>query len=71
MDADGRGHTLLVMSLISGVAVCADCIAHKADSPRWQIDDAIQTIGRTLVVHTSLAGCTGCFEIKVVHKIES
>ena len=66
--ADGMDLTLIA-SVITDRPLCADCIRRTAGMTRWQVNDAVLALKKTIRIATSVAQCEGCLQTRVVHRL--
>src|SRR5262245_34381659 len=50
-----------VLSLITRVDLCQDCIAHKSGIPRSRVDGLLTTIAGTIALSVETRPCSTCF----------
>ena len=59
--------TPMILSLITEVAVCGDCIAYKAGITHWRVGEALNRIRGIVQIDTKVARCDACLKTTVVH----
>jgi len=65
----GGSDVALVTQTITGVFLCAQCIARKTGLPPVEVDGVLKTIARTLRLGIGTRRCEGCLSVKATFSV--
>ena len=65
----GGSDVALVTQTITGVFLCAQCIARKTGLPPVEVDGVLKTIARTLRLGIGTRRCKGCLSVKATFRV--
>ena len=70
-DLGGPGEldASLMATLISGAALCDDCLSRKTGVLQFRVNDVLHSIGRTMKLRSWVGRCGGCLGVTTVHRI--
>jgi hypothetical protein len=54
----------LILTVITGMLLCVECIAKKTGIPVTEVDAALRTVARTLRLTMGPRRCDGCLQRK-------
>jgi hypothetical protein len=60
----------LLMAIISGVALCQDCISRKSGIPIDRIDTVLTSVASTIVLTVVTRPCAACLETKRAYSLD-
>ena len=57
-----------VVAVITGTALCGNCIARNTGIARWRVGDALQRRKAVVKIHSNTGVCGGCQQRVLVHR---
>ncbi len=67
-DIDGP---LIVMTLVRGIALCAECLARKTGVPGDEVTAVLARVRKHIVLHEQSGRCHRCLMMKTVYTLNT